>query len=98
MDAGHVVVPDAHVDANSLTHDVGTLGHDTGTPAHDANVTTQRDTGACSAHCTSSAQCTSACGAVAGGGIRCCDSATSMCFVTHAAMCPAATPDSGSTY
>ena len=97
MDAGHVTVPDAHVDANSLTHDVGTLGHDTGTPPHDA-ARTQTDSGACTAHCTSSAQCTSACGAVAGGGIRCCDTATSMCFVTHAAMCPAATPDSGSGY
>lgn len=42
----------------------------------------------CASTCSSDAQCAATCGAVPGGGVRCCDVATSRCFVSHTAVCP----------
>jgi hypothetical protein len=94
MDAGRVVVPDT-----GPPTDTGSVGpRDTGTLPRDTGGTTVRDTGgggACTITCTSDSMCASSCGAVPGGGIRCCDRSTSHCFVSHTATCPAAGSDSG---
>lgn len=50
--------------------------------------------GSCTITCTSDSQCASACGAVPGGGNRCCDTGTMHCFVSHS-VCPAPGHDSG---
>jgi hypothetical protein len=94
MDAGTVPIPDGsvpHVDTGVVPHDTGVITpRDTGRPATDGG-----GSGTCTAMCTSDSVCTTMCGAVPGGGIRCCDHSTSRCFVSHTASCPAASPDSG---
>jgi hypothetical protein len=95
MDAGPVVPHDTGV--IMPPHDTGMVmpPHDSGmvTP-HDAGHATGTDGGACSVACTSDSACASACGAVPGGGNRCCDTSTSRCFVSHSA-CPLPGHDSG---
>lgn len=93
-------------DANIITVpiDTGVVPHDTGSVVpHDTGSVVPRDTGAprvdggtCAASCTTSTQCTSACGAVPGGGIRCCDAVMGTCFVSHTTSCPTAGHDAGS--
>jgi hypothetical protein len=94
------------MDAGPL-HDSGpATGHDTGgggpvdtggTPPRDTGGTPPHDTGSsgsCTITCSSDSQCASACGAVPGGGNRCCDTGTMHCFVSHS-VCPAPGHDGG---
>lgn len=96
MDTGTIPVPDTgpRVDTGAPRPDTGAPRPDTGTPRPDTGVP-RADAGMCTATCTSDSACTSACGAVPGGGIRCCDTSTSRCFVSHTAMCPAPGHDAG---
>jgi hypothetical protein len=95
MDAGP-----GHDSGPSMTHDTGgSVTPDTGgTPVRDTGGSTGHDTGSgtsCTVACTSDSQCASACGAVPGGGTRCCDTGTMRCFVSHS-TCPAPGRDGGS--
>lgn len=80
---------DAGADAARARRDGGT------TPTVDAGHDGSRDVGmdasssVCTVACTTDSTCAAACGAVPGGGIRCCDLATTRCFVAHTAACPA---------
>jgi hypothetical protein len=49
----------------------------------------------CSITCATDDDCAASCGSVPGGGLRCCDSATRRCYVSHAAYCPVTVPDAG---
>ena len=89
MDAGRVAVPDG-----GGTHDTGIVPQDTGVIPRDTG-TPRADGGTCSAACTTSASCTTACGAAPTGSVRCCDTSTSRCFVSHTATCPAPGHDAG---
>jgi len=90
MDAGRVVVPDT-----GAPHDTGIVPHDTGVIPRDTGGGPRPDGGACSAPCTSSGSCTTACGAAPTGSVRCCDSSTMRCFISHTATCPAPGHDAG---
>lgn len=96
-DMGMVIIPDT----GGPRPDTGGGGTpDTGVGPRDMGITVRdtgprTDAGTCTATCSSDSQCTAACGAVPGGGIRCCDTSTSRCFVSHTAMCPAPGMDGG---
>ncbi len=95
MDAGPTPPHDSGPasDTGGGAHDTSVPPRDTGGAGHDAGHSLT-DGGACSVACTSDSQCTSVCGAVPGGGNRCCDTSTSRCFVSHS-VCPAPGTDSG---
>ena len=70
--------------------DSGTTPYDSGTTSNDTGT----GTGQCVAHCTTDNDCQSSCPGV-DGGVSCCDTASSVCFNSATAACPAPAVDGG---
>ena len=71
-------------------YDSGTTPYDAGNPTTDSGT----PTGQCVSHCTTDNDCQNSCPSV-DGGVSCCDTASSVCFNSATAACPAPAVDGG---